>query len=197
MVDDDNDNDPYKSSSFVGHSLWMCPKRGAAREAYSAIIAETSSRLGTFRFLPHITLVAAMKTGAEDVVERTRVLAEKLAPYEFEFDAISQRDAYFQCVFAKMKASEEVVGANRLARTVFSERSSDPEYTPHLSLVYGDFSLEEKESGIVPEIEAMLREKATETASFGVDSIEVWSTQGDVKEWYLVETVPLRGGSSS
>lgn len=186
------ENDPYKSSSFIGHSLWMCPS-GASGEAYSSIIGETSAKLGTFRFLPHITLVAAMMTGADDVVQRTRELAKQLAPYTFEFEELSQRDAYFQCVFAKMKRSKEVVDANNLAREIFPERRSDPEYTPHLSLIYGDFDLQEKESKLIPELDVLIQEKVAATKSFRVDAIEVWSTQGDVKDWYLVETIPLEG----
>ena len=186
------ENDPYKFSSFIGHSLWMCPS-GASGEAYSSIIGETSAKLGTFRFFPHITLVAAMMTGADDVVQRTRELAKQLAPYTFEFEELSQRDAYFQCVFAKMKRSKEVVDANNLAREIFPERRSDPKYTPHLSLIYGDFDLQEKESKLIPDLDALIQEKVAETKSFRVDAIEVWSTQGDVKDWYLVETIPLEG----
>ena len=192
MAAADMEDDPYKSSSFIGHSLWMCPS-GAAKEAYSSIIAENSSKLGTFRFTPHTTLVAAIMTGADDVVERTRKLAKKLTPYEFELDLVSQRDAYFQCVFAKMKTTKVVVDANNLAREIFPERRDDPAYLPHLSLVYGDFTLEKKISQIIPDIERMLNDKKSETASFQVDSIEVWSTQGDVKDWYIVDTIPLEG----
>jgi hypothetical protein len=190
-----SDDDPYKSSSFIGHSLWMRPS-GSAKEAYSSIISETSLELGgTFQFTPHISLVAAMMTGAEDVVERAKALAAELAPYKFEFDQISQRDAYFQCVFAKMKRSKEVMAANALAREFFPERKTDPDYMPHLSLVYGDFDLAEKESKIIPELRRKLAEKALYTKSFTVDAIEVWSTQGDAKDWYLVATVPLQGNT--
>ena len=197
IADSEMENDPYKSSSFIGHSLWMCPS-GAANEAYSSIIEETSVKLGTFHFTPHITLVAAMMTGEKDVLERTKKLANQLAPYSFELDVVSQRDAYFQCVYAKMKTcDQQVMNANKLARQIFPERQSDPPYTPHLSLIYGDFSLKEKESKLIPELEQLLREKTFDTASFQVDSIEVWSTQGDVKDWYLVEKIPLRGGDGT
>jgi len=185
-------NDPYASSSFIGHSLWVCPT-GASKDAYSAIIKDASSTLGTFCFTPHITLVAAIMTDEKDVVERTKVLASRLAPYEFEFEQVSQKDRYFQCVFAKMKCTEQVVNANRIARDVFTERLTDPEYMPHLSLVYGDFPLARKEETIMPKLSQQIQEQAPLTALFKVDSIEVWSTQGDVSKWYLVETVPLTG----
>ena len=102
--------DPYKSSSFIGHSLWMCPS-GNASQAYSDIISDMAKELGTFQFTPHITLVAAMLTGEQDVLERSRQLASQLAPYQFEFQEVSRRDAYFQCVYPKMKLTPEVVAA--------------------------------------------------------------------------------------
>lgn len=184
--------DPYKSSTFVGHSLWMVPS-GAAKEAYFSIVSETALELGTFQFLPHITLVAAMMTGENDVVERTKELAAELAPYEFEFDNVSQHDAYFQSVFAKFKLTKEVIDANALAREFFPERKTDPDYMPHLSLVYGDIDRYEKEIDIIPELQQKLEDEAPRTNRFMVDTIEVWSTQGHVKDWYLVETIPLQG----
>lgn len=182
--------DPYASSSFIGHSLWVCPI-GDAKQAYSEIIGNMSQELGTYHFTPHITLVAAIMTSPEDVVQRTNDLAAKLTPYEFQFDSLSHKDRYFQCVFAKMKLTQEVLNANQIAREVFSERQTDPAYMPHLSLVYGEFTQTTKEAKIIPTVEKQITQKASSTMSFTVDSIEVWSTQGDVADWYLVATVPL------
>jgi 2'-5' RNA ligase len=189
-ANDEKPVDPYASSSFIGHSLWVCPT-GDAKQAYAEIIGNMSRELGTFHFTPHITLVAAIMTSPEDVVQRTKDLAAKLAPYTFEFDSLSHKDRYFQCVFAKMKLTQEVLNANKIAREVFSERQTDPDYMPHLSLVYGDFKQTVKESNFFPTMEKQITQKASNTMSFTVDSIEVWSTQGDVADWYLVETVPL------
>mmetsp|Transcript_12352 Transcript_12352/g.18984 ORF Transcript_12352/g.18984 Transcript_12352/m.18984 type:complete len:193 (-) Transcript_12352:242-820(-) len=186
-------DDPYKSSSFIGHSLWLCPSEGPSKDAYSAIIADTASKLDTFSYLPHVTLVAAIMTDVDDVVRRTKELAQDLAPYELELDTLGGRDAYFQCVYARLKQTPTVMQANAKARQVFPERQSDPEYIPHLSLIYGDFTMEEKEKTLIPELKKKLAAQKDATSSFRIDAIEVWSTQGDVKDWYLVETIPLKG----
>lgn len=184
--------DPYKSSSFVGHSLWMVPS-GDALEAYGSIIGKTANELGTFHFLPHITLVAALMESEEDVVKKTRELASQLAPYEFVLDDISQKDAYFQCLYATMKKTDDVIHANQVARQVFEEKQKDPAYMPHLSLVYGNFTFAEKENIIMPKLRQELQSFSPKTYTIPVDAIEVWSTEGDVKEWYLVERLPLTG----
>jgi Cyclic phosphodiesterase-like protein len=211
--------DPYKSSRFVGHSLWMIPSRtvvGGSLQAYDAIIGEMAQELGTFHFVPHITLVAALLGPVEDIVQKTRHLGTLVAPYEFQWDdsdnsdnnnrpPLSYKDAYFQCVFARMKLTDAVVQANATARQVFQEKQMDPPYMPHLSLIYGDYSETEKKERLIPQLCQKFHDRkgggtadadaanGTCYATIPVDAIEIWSTQGDVKDWYLVERVPLVG----
>jgi len=195
--------DPYKSSRFIGHSLWMLPSRNssaATRHVYQEIVGEAASAFNTFEHVAHITLVSALLTGEQSVLERTRQLASQLAPYQFELEAVKSRDAYFQCVYATMKLTPQVMEANALARTFFPERFSDPPYMAHLSLVYGDFSQEYKEEIIIPGLESTLfddEERRDAAQVLQVDEIEVWSTQGDVSEWYFVERIPLTGGMNA
>jgi len=186
-------DNPYASSSFIGHSLWMVPS-GSSRDAYQSIIQNASQEFNTLSFTPHITLAAAIMTSPQEVVERTKILASQLAPYEFEFESMGQKDLFFQCVFAKMKSTKQVLHANQVARQVFPERQQDPEYMPHMSLVYGN--LTEKES-LIASLSKQIEEQAPATTKIAVDSIQVWSTQGYASEWYLVETVPLMGNSES
>jgi len=185
--------DPYKSSRFVGYSLWMVPS-GATLNVYDDIVGATALELDTFHFLPHITLVAALtQRPVEEIVERTRHLASLLTPYEFELDDLSQKDAYFQCVFATMKKTQQVIHANQVARQVFVEKQEDAPYMPHLSMVYGDFSSERKTNDLIPHLREQLHARAPETLTIPVDAIEIWCTEGDVKDWYFVERVNLNG----
>jgi len=173
---------------------------GGSLEAYDTIIGGMSKELGTFHFLPHITLIAALLDPIETIVEKTRHLSTLIAPYKFHLQDMGQKDAYFQCVFATMKLTEDVVNANMTARNVFASENKllDPPYMPHLSLIYGDFSLEEKKNHLIPTLRHQLfpqneGESTSLTSIIPVDAIEIWSTQGDVKDWYLVERVPLVG----
>jgi Cyclic phosphodiesterase-like protein len=164
---------------------------GHALTAYDGIVGTMAMELGTFHFLPHITLVAALMEPVEDILQKTRQLATMVAPYEFHLQDVAQKDAYFQCVYATMKLTDQVLNANTAARTVFEEKQNDPPYMPHLSLIYGDFTAHEKNERLIPKLRQQLLDGAPETETIPVDAIEIWSTQGDVKEWYLVERVPL------
>lgn len=54
---------------------------------------------------------------------------------------------FFQCVFALMNRTEPLLAANRAARDVFG-RHDDPDFMPHLSIVYGDLAEEAKSAAI-------------------------------------------------
>jgi hypothetical protein len=93
-----------------------------------------------------------------------------------------------------MKVTQEVVEASALAQTFFEECQSDPDYMPHMSrLVCGDFERSKKDETILPELQTKLTKSCRTMMTIPTDAIEVWSTQGNIKEWYLVETVPLTG----
>lgn len=199
--------DPYKSSSFIGHSLWMVPT-GDSLTQMQALVNEIGNKVGTRSFLPHITLVAALMGPIDEILATTKLLASQLEPYSFYWRRdnetsgddempIGFKDAYFQCVFAQLQLSKDVMEANALARRCFPERSSDPPYMPHLSLVYGDLTEVDKTSKVIPYIQTKLQEASKGSDSLRVlpvNAIEVWSTQGDVSEWYLVQRIPLGQG---
>lgn len=183
--------DPYKSNKFIAKSLWLCPS-GAAEETSKQLITEAAKECGTFGgFIPHVTLAGAIHS--EDIIEQTRKLASMLAPYEFQFDCVSGRDAFFQSLFLKLKTTPQVLEANEAARQVFQEKANDPEYMPHLSIVYGNLDVEKK-TRIMKEIDQKLK-RDNPFKSFTVDSIQVWCTEGFVEEWYCIETIPLTGYS--
>ena len=193
MIETKENIDLYKSRTFTGLSLWMCPS-GPAEATSRRLIKETARECGTYGdFLPHVTLAAGI--ASENTIQKTRELATMIAPYEFEFDGLSGRDAFFQSLYIKLKTTPQVLLANAAARQVFEEKACDPEYMPHLSIVYGDLDNEEK-SRIMQELEYKLKEE-TALNTFTVDNIQIWSTEGDVKDWYCVESIPLTGGKYS
>lgn len=184
--------DPYKSSSFSGLSLWMCPK-GFAEESFGEIIRESAKQFGTSDFIPHVTLLGALE--GNHLLQKTRELGRRISPYELQVENVSEGNAYFQSIFMKMKTTPQVMQANAIARQIFGDRSSNTDYMPHLSLVYGDFETDEKKK-MVEFIEQKMK-KANAPTSFLVDSIQIWSTEGNVEDWHMVESVPLTGSCVS
>jgi len=56
---------------------------------------------------------------------------------------------------------------------------------PHLSLLYGDFPRETKRSII-----AALGDELA--ASFEVNKLHLFSTEGEAEDWFIVETFPIK-----
>lgn len=65
------------------------------------------------------------------------------------------------------------------------DASAGTDYMPHISLLYGDLTMQKKEE---------IRQTADETVrhkEFVLDTIQVWSTEGVVSEWKQVASFPL------
>lgn len=212
LAEHDDDIVPavYQSSSFRGISLWLCPPTTedtnksstsvdcTVGDFYQGIINTLAEEQETFGdFIPHITLVAALELEAEEIVEKVRSeIAPKIPPYVFEVEKVSFKNAYFQSVFVKLHPGQPdgmVQQANELAKQVFPERQSDPAYMPHLSLVYGNLPKELKQQQIVPKVQDQVKGSPDVAAIIPIDSIQVWSTEGPVEEWFCIETIPLSG----
>eukprot|EP00123_Amoebidium_parasiticum_P011021 comp20468_c0_seq1/m.26080 comp20468_c0_seq1/g.26080 ORF comp20468_c0_seq1/g.26080 comp20468_c0_seq1/m.26080 type:complete len:184 (-) comp20468_c0_seq1:90-641(-) len=175
----------YAKPTFSGWSLWLSPPRGSqAHEVTSAIIREQSERLQTVNFDPHITLLPAIVAPEADALRMSEELATKIKPYSVQLIGASVGQLYFQCVYAKVDPTAEVLEANKLARDAFSKHS-DPPYMPHLSLVYGDVDEEVKQRAA-----AEVNDRVA-GLTFQVDSFELWNTNGKPADWYLVKSFRL------
>ena len=201
----------YQSSTFRGISLWLCPPTTGDKNKisescdctvgnfYQDIINKLAKEHGTFGdFIPHVTLVAALlDLTAEEIVEKVRnEIAPKIPPYAFQAEKISFKNAYFQSIFVKLYTDRPdgmLKQANELAKQVFPERQSDPPYMPHLSVVYGNLPQEQKQEEIVPKLQKQLENAPEEYMIIPIDSVQVWSTEGPVEDWFCIETIPLTG----
>ena len=111
-------------------------------------------------------------------------MATLIRPYKIDLTTVDYLDVYFRCLFLKVKGTKHVMEANSTARAIFN-RQQDAEYMPHLSLLYGDFSLEVKEK-IIASIGSEFN------MSFEVKSIHLCSTNGEPKDWYRVKEFTLK-----
>jgi len=166
-----------------GFSLWLMPSR-EVRDRLSGIISQLSEEYSTPQFEPHVTLLGSLMQPHEEVLSRTSQLATLIQPYEITLTAVGCLEAYFRCLFIKVRETGQVMEANLRAREIFS-RQQDPEYLPHLSLMYGSFPVRLKE-----EIIAQIGSEFGLT--FEVRSIHLCSTNGEPRDWYQVEEFALK-----
>lgn len=174
-------------SKALGYSLWLVPDFGS--EVYRMLeqqITDVANKYQTPNFLPHVTLLGGLVGDEKSLCDKTQKLAETLNPYEIKLGEVGSNGTYFQVLFSKVEQTKAVIDANSLAQDIFEVDKAT--YFPHLSLAYGDFSLEEV---------ALLKREITQDnfavgKSFLAREIELWRTEGVVQDWYKVATFPLK-----
>ncbi|GLD93541.1 hypothetical protein PINS_up002133 [Pythium insidiosum] len=176
----------YASPEFVGYSLWLVPD-GEAHDVLHDVVREYAARLQTPPFLPHITLLGAVTEMTEAAAtETTQRIAERLRAMDLEISVVASKELlYFQCVFALIKKDDELSSAHGIAKELF-DRRQEPDFMPHLSLVYGDLGEQQRQDlkrELGPRIDGM---------RLHISSLQLWNTSGPVKNWAMVADLPLR-----
>jgi len=165
-----------------GYSIWLIPT-GEVYQKLSEIISQLSEKYSAPNFEPHVTLIGDLLGSKEEVISKTARLADLLKPFEIKLKKADYFDEYFRCLFIRAEKTDELIQVNDIAREIFA-RKSDPEYLPHSSLIYGNFDSEIKEK--------ILTNLGKEfNLSFEVKSLHLFSTTGEIKDWYEIKEFPL------
>jgi 2'-5' RNA ligase len=168
-----------------GVSLWLMPE-GEVRDRIAALIARLAGRFSTPTFPPHVTLLPGIEAPSEgEVLEASRALSRRLRPLEVGLQGVEGREEHFRCLFVRAASDAPLVAAHAAAARAFG-REPDPEFLPHLSLVYGTLAPETK-GPLAAELGSGL------PGSFAATCLHVWRTEGPVGDWREVEVFPLAG----
>ena len=167
------------------HSMWLIPDRGspAYRRLDDLITDYARSHPDAPDFEPHITLLGGIETNEATVVNRTRDLVRGRDPLKLAFGDVSCSTTTYQCVFLLVVPSVPLLELRQAATDSFGRAAEL--YVPHVSLVYGDLSPENR-------VQATRSIDADSLPdSVRVDTIEIVDTDGPVSEWRTVSTHPL------
>ncbi len=163
------------------YSLWLMPD-GPAQQAMADIIRKLSAEYSAPLFPPHITLLGELTLPEEELIDGARRVASLLRPYPVQFGQVEYLDLYFRALFVHIKETSPVMRAGAVARQVFGRENGT--YLPHLSLLYGNFTPEVKES-IIGKIGKSL------DYEFEAKSIFVYSTYGPTATWRRLGEFPM------
>ena len=124
-------------------SLWLMPS-GQVYDSLLDLISKLSTLYNTPRFEPHVTLLGNLSLPEAEMESKTKRLAGLIKPLTVTLDTLASTEEYFRCLFANAQKTDQLLEANRSARTIF-DVGDEPEFRPHLSLVYGVLSPDIKE----------------------------------------------------
>lgn len=162
----------------AGRSIWLMPT-GRVYDELSVTISQLSNQYSTPSFPPHVTLVEGLTGNERELSSTTEQLASRIRPFEIALSTIDYLDEYFRCLFLRIEESPALLEANRAARMIFHQER-DPGFVPHLSLMYGNLDLQTKRQ-IVQIIGTDFKR------TFPVESLHLYSTNGEPKDWRLVQ----------
>jgi 2'-5' RNA ligase len=157
---------------------------GKVRHRLIQILHRLSIQYGAPEFPPHVTLLGSCVGERDEMIRQSSVVAAAQRPFTIRLGKIDFRDEYFRCLFAYAGPEDPLRTAYQTACRTFY-RAPEPSFMPHLSLLYGNYSVNAKE-----EIMAALGRRLD--VQFKVRSLHLYSTQGNVKEWRLVQSFGLK-----
>jgi len=164
------------------YHLWLQPS-GKIYDILAKTIAELSNAYQAPFFEPHVTLLGSLPGTEEEITGRSSQLGTSLQPFDIQLTEPAYGDQYFQCVFLKVQETLAMMNAHELAKRLFAKDPSP--YMPHLSLLYGHYSIERKDkiAATIPE---------TLQLRFTVDTIDlIRAGSEDPKDWLPILSVPL------
>ncbi len=161
------------------YSLWLRPF-GDIAYSLQERIKKLSTKHNTPVFEPHITLLGSLEYGETELIQLTDTLAASLNPFEIVLTRAGYSDSFYQSLFVYAAKNEELIGARLKAEKLF-DIEPDDEYVPHLSLLYGDLSRNEKERIL----NVMGREFHIR---FPVHNVLLINTTGKPKKWKKIHS---------
>jgi 2'-5' RNA ligase len=173
------------SDVFPSHHLWLMPS-GEIYDRLATIIEDCSEKYEGPFFEPHVTLLGFLPGIKEEILAHSLTLAKSLQPFDIRLTDLGYQNTYFQCLYLNVDGTAEIMEAHLQARKVFpSSRSS--EFTPHLSLLYGDYPRATKDQ-IISSLGKDLRLR------FAITDIHLIHAESeDPKHWTKIQRFQLVG----
>ncbi|MDX1585312.1 MAG: 2'-5' RNA ligase family protein [Balneolaceae bacterium] len=170
-------------ASSEKYSLWLRPF-GDIAFSIQQRINKLSDKYDTPSFEPHVTLLSGLRHGETELIQLTDTLAGALSPFDLLLTKAGYRDKFYQSLFVHIKKSAKLMNAYNTALQLFGYEEEE-EYIPHLSLMYGDISREEKERIL----SVMGREFHIR---FEVHSLLLVKTEGKPDEWEKIHSAEFK-----
>ncbi|XP_050105747.1 cyclic phosphodiesterase-like [Malus sylvestris] len=126
------------------YSVWALPPDDVAPRL-KKLMQGLRAEFGGPQFEPHITVVGAISLTLDDALAKFRSASEGLKAYDAKVDRVATGTGtfFYQCVSLLINPTPQVVEASAHCSGHFGFKRSTP-YMPHLSILYGDLTDEEK-----------------------------------------------------
>lgn len=125
------------------YTLWLVPPIEVMAECQS-IIDEYGKKYLIHTFQPHITLTGGIRPEKNHLIELIESVLDDVKPLDITIPEISISTTFFQCVFARVTPTPQLLDLHVALRSACNIVAEDF-FMPHMSLVYGDLPSIEKQ----------------------------------------------------
>ncbi len=164
------------------HALWLVPA-DPVRKRLAALIEELARAHATAPFAPHVTVLSGL--ASEGLADAAAALARTSPPLEVTLTRVDGLPERYRALFLEVEGV--ALGATHARAAASLGVRPDPEYRPHLSLLYGELD-EATKGAIADRIGRQWNEAAR------LDRLDVVKTEGDPESWVRWLSVPLGRG---
>jgi len=128
-----------------------------------------------------VTIAGSLEGEPGELTRLVGAVADAHAPLALQLGPCSTSEHWFTCVYYRIRTSATL----ERVRASLDVRAP---WTPHLSLLYGHLT-DDRQQALALELSSPpLRE-------FTASSLQLWSTEGPVEDWYSVADFALRGSA--
>ncbi|KAG6642307.1 cyclic phosphodiesterase-like [Carya illinoinensis] len=163
------------------YSVWAVPPDDVAARL-KKLMEDLRSEFGGPQFEPHITVVGAISLTPDDALSKFRTACDGLKAYTATVDRVATGTFFYQCVYVLIHPTTQVVETSAHCSGHFGYKSSTP-YMPHLSLLYGDLTDDEKSRA---QEKASILDESISSLSFPVSRLALYKTDTEdktLKSW--------------
>lgn len=164
------------------YSLWLIPEDDVYKK-YFQLITNLSNKYSSPNFKPHVTLIGRIQSNQNNIILKTKELVSLIKPFKIKLNGVDYQSSIHKTLFIKVVKTQDLNRTYLKAKEMFKYKEN--EYVPHLSLLYGCFSDEVKQS-IIAKIGGKFEDE------FPVNSIHIFdTTEKDERMWHEVDNLNL------
>ena len=124
--------------------IFLIPKQFQYKK-YTKLINSLSKEYKSLDFDAHLTLIGSVKADKNELIDSVKYIAKNYKKINVKILGLNFSNTFYKCVFAQIEMNSQLLTLFNALKIKLKYKNENA-FFPHMSLVYGDFSPEEREN---------------------------------------------------